>query len=87
MFLHFLSSGASESNVTVHKQCHLLKQGRFLKLGMRISLAKTRFRLDSSLTVLNSLRNISSLSAEAFVQFSPEISAFQVKIYILSLSK
>ena len=43
--------------------------------------------LDSSLTVLNSLKSISSLSAEALGQFSTETSPSQVKIYISSLSK
>ena len=39
--------------------------------------SKTRFRLDKSLAVLNSLKSISSLSAEAFVQFFAAILALQ----------
>ena len=45
---------------------------------MSTQLSKTRFRLDKSLAVLNSLKSISSLSAEAFVQFFTAILALQL---------
>ena len=45
---------------------------------MPTQLSKTRFRLDVSLAVLNSLKSISSLSAEAFVQFFTAILALQL---------
>ena len=69
-------------------QCHLLKHERFLggTWDGDISSENT-LPLDSSLAVLNSLKNISSLSAEALGQFSTETSPSQVKIYISSLSK
>lgn len=47
-------------------------------VAMSTQLSKTRFRLDKSLAVLNSLKSISSLSAEAFVQFFAAILTVQL---------
>ena len=63
-----------------------LSGGFFETWGADVSFENT-LSLGSSLTVLNSRKSIRSLSAEAFGQFSTEMSASQVKIYISSLRK